>query len=386
MNRAKLIFVLFLICASCPLSFKLHSQQRGTTEGFSVGIGSRYLAAGGVASTTGLNSMALFWNPAFIDNIDRMNVSLFATKLLVDTWYSSFGAVYPTAEWGSFGVNYLRIECEVFDSFSNVELVYREQEVLIGYGKRMNRYLSIGGSVKIKHKKVAEYSADAVGADFGLLYSPNSANLFLKNTFASIQFRNIVEPKFKYEGSKYPEVIQHQFKASIARNFHISNQDLHVLFGMNSNNFEYTYLHSALEYIFQNRFSVQIGLVNSALNVGCGIRMYDLGLDLWHGKFSEEAPSSFTGISLNYSFGKSKDEKIAESEHEFKLEVQEEYRKRISQKRRDQFEQLLSEGIKLYNQKKFKEASATFQKSLEIYPYSLSAQYWLKKTLEQLEK
>ncbi|MBD3290983.1 hypothetical protein GF337_19405 [candidate division KSB1 bacterium] len=373
-------FTLFLV------SSKLHSQQRGTTEGFSVGIGSRYLAMGGIASTNDLNSMALFWNPAFIDNIERMNVSLFATKLLADTWYSSLGAVYPTEECGSFGVNYLRIECEVFDPFSNVELVYREQEVLIGYGKRMNRYLSIGGSVKIKHKKVAEYSADAVGADFGLLYSPNFANLFLKNTFASIQFRNIVEPKFKYEGSKYPEIIQHQFKASIGRNFHISNQDLHVLFGMNSNNFEYTYFHSALEYIFQNRFSAQIGVVNSALNVGCGIRLYDLGLDLWHGKFSEEGPSSFTGISLNYSFGKSKDKKIAESEHKFKLEVDEEYRKRIAQKRRDQFERILNEGIKLYNQKKYIESGAAFQKALELYPYSLSAQYWLKKTREQLEK
>ncbi len=386
MNKIKLDLTLILFCASFLFLSELYSKQRGTTEGFSVGIGSRYLAMGGIASTTDLNSMALFWNPAFIDNIERMNVSLFATKLLGDTWYSSFGAVYPTAEWGSFGVNYLRIECEAFDSFDNVELVYREQEVLIGYGKKMNRYLSIGGSVKIKHKKVAEYSADAVGADFGLLYSTNFTNLFLRNTFASIQFRNIIEPKFKYEGSNYPEVIQHQFKASIGRNFNISNQDLHVLFGVNSNNFEYTYLHSALEYIFQNRFSAQIGVVNSALNVGCGIRKYDLGLDLWHGKFSEDALTSFTGVSLNYSFGKSKDEKIAESENEFKLEVQEEYRKRIAQKRRDQFERLLNEGIKLYNEKKYIESGAAFQKALELYPYSLSAQYWLKKTREQLEK
>ena len=69
----------------------------------SFGAGAGALARGGASLGRPDESSALFWNPAYLDNVTRSNVSFFVTTFVEGTSMTFFSITYPTTQIGTVG-------------------------------------------------------------------------------------------------------------------------------------------------------------------------------------------------------------------------------------------------------------------------------------------
>lgn len=322
----------------------------GTQSNFNLGVGARALALGNAYVAMPFDATAVYWNPAGLDYIQRKNVSLFYTNLVMDTQYFYVGYAHPTVALGSFGVAAISIGTGGIPERDNDNVYYGDdnslsnQQFLVSYGKQLPWNLSIGVNLKVEHQSIFKISDTGVGLDLGFLYRPNFTNALLSGLSVGVALQNVVGPRLKLisETDVHPLNFRMGFAKPILTN-EWGNQ-FTIFMDFEQSEYEPFKYHTGTEYVFNNFAMLRVGLNNNQLAFGAGAVVNKFQIDYSYGKFSENEFDASHRISLSMTFGKSKQELVKIAEENRLKEIQRKVEQQRIWERDEKIAQSLERG------------------------------------------
>jgi hypothetical protein len=175
--RIKLKILLLLL----NVSFLLNAQSGSGGEAGAFmknGFGARAAAMGNAFSAVSDDASALFWNPAGLVDINKIEIMGMYSNLFQDVndiYYGNFALTIPTNSGViGFGVVLLEVSDIPYvsdlsgpngDSFSDKELA-----LLFSFSKRIFDELNAGITLKYLNHSIADYSAGGFGLDLGFQF------------------------------------------------------------------------------------------------------------------------------------------------------------------------------------------------------------------------
>lgn len=179
-----IIGLLFVLNASAQLTAPKYSN-----EFLNIGVGARALGMGNSVLASTNDVTAGYWNPTglLFTNTD-LQIGLMHSEYFAGIAKYDFGALAKTIDSTSaFGVSFIRFgvdnipnTTELIDAQGNLNydrITYfsaADMAFLFSYAKRIKPNLSIGGNVKIIHRKVGGFAKSwGFGIDGALSYSKN---------------------------------------------------------------------------------------------------------------------------------------------------------------------------------------------------------------------
>jgi len=172
MKRIVLFFSLAVLWA-CTTVFGREGSS-GTSSLFLLGAGTRAVGMGGSFVSVADDASAVFWNPAGLARLSFGELDFSHVTLPEGSEYDFAGLAYPSVKHGSFALGFLRVGTDgIFSRDSRAadlgSTSFSETEFLLAYGYPLLNFLAVGGTFKLYNQSVAGYSANAVGADFGIV-------------------------------------------------------------------------------------------------------------------------------------------------------------------------------------------------------------------------
>lgn len=171
-------------------------------------VGGRSQRLGGAYTAAADNSLAIYWNPSGLPNMETGEASISHVimpeieGLLID--FVGFG--YPM-KTGAIGIGWLRKGATLEQGIDNIENSFSENTFMLGYGLNIFSTFNIGVSMKRYLIDAGEAGAGAgLGFDLSGIYSISgySVALVAKNMAASIKNEDI-DPIFRLGNAyKYP--------------------------------------------------------------------------------------------------------------------------------------------------------------------------------------
>ncbi len=195
MTRLIPIFTLLILVVSA-----VNADDAGTTSPFDFGTGSRELATGGAGMAVPDGPTAAYWNPAGLAGADRMSVSGLHVRLYdSDVAYQYLGFVWPTLDFGTFGIGVFRLGVDGIDKrdANNLSLGEIDDSRLgfyLAYGRELSGY-EVGATITMEQHSLDSYSSStspglniAVGRRFEL-----GSSRFRSLSLAAVG-RNLIRP------------------------------------------------------------------------------------------------------------------------------------------------------------------------------------------------
>jgi hypothetical protein len=163
------------------------------------GFGARSAAMGNAQSAAVNDASAMFWNPACLVMLDRLEIQGMHSERfsgLVDADY--IGAGFPLGDKAALGAGFYRLAVDdipvtrlldpslpmgqLFRDEQNRlvqnvpavsgTLVNQEMAIFFSYGRRGSAFWNWGGGMKVLHKQAGGYSAWGLGFDAGVMLFP----------------------------------------------------------------------------------------------------------------------------------------------------------------------------------------------------------------------
>jgi hypothetical protein len=184
MKKIQIAFALL-----CAYQFANAQAPKYSNEFLSIGVGARALAMSNSFTAISDDVTSGFWNPAGLCGIKSnlqlglMHSEYFAGIAKYD--YIGIGARFDDKSAGSFsfirfGVDDIPNTTELIDNNGNIDydrvttFSAADYGFLFSYGRVLKEGLSIGGSVKIIHRKVGDFARSwGFGLDAGIKYKLN---------------------------------------------------------------------------------------------------------------------------------------------------------------------------------------------------------------------
>jgi len=179
MNKRTLITIIFSLLILLTYVNAETVTKTGTTSAkfLSIGVGSRANGIGNAFVAIANDASAMYWNPAGISQLDHVELVANYSQWIADMSYSYIGMVFPTSQYGSFGINttYLNVgEMEVTTEQhpEGTGEIFHSGSYAIGisYAKNLTDRFSIGGNLKYINESISNCVADAVALDVGTLF------------------------------------------------------------------------------------------------------------------------------------------------------------------------------------------------------------------------
>ena len=318
--------------------------EDGGTEGlFSFGTGAEAIALGGANTARPEYYSAVYWNPAFLDEVPSMQVGFFHTSFLGETPYDFASFTYPTLRIGTFGAGVFRIATGGIQGYDDYgvpgeSFSFSQEEFLMGYGKRLAGRSAAGALLKIDHQSMFGRTATGIGLDLGLSYALPADYLYLRSfpylstLRAGLVARNLISPALKLGSvsNTFPRslVLGISQELSLSSSHVITptvdlekmqNHDLRIRFG--------------IEYGYIPYLAFRGGVNSDSKSFGIGIDVKQgLGFDYAMRNTDIQTQHMF---SVDYSFGLSREEKLRleskREEEKIQKEIQENFEKRRAQ-------------------------------------------------------
>jgi len=182
-----------------------------------IGVGSRAMSMGEAYTTLSEDASGVFWNPAGLANMDRIQMLYYHYNYVLDVTYDFGAVVIPTNGLGSIGafigyINMGEIERTTIEyPEGNGERVSASSFVFgISYGYALTNRFSIGGNAKYVREDIWHSYASSYAVDIGLLYKS-----FFMNTRIAMSITNFGS-NMKMEGRDM--LIQHDINENMAGN------------------------------------------------------------------------------------------------------------------------------------------------------------------------
>jgi hypothetical protein len=200
LKRKPNLFAIFLVmCLSLFILFHSvgHGQEVsgvGTTAAafLKIGVGARALAMGEAQATLAEDITAMFWNPAGLSQVDRIQVLLNHYDYIADLTYDYAGVAIPIPFVGTVGAffSYLgmpdieRTTLQMPDG--NGEMVSANSfSAGFSYARALTDRFSIGGSAKYIRETIWHCHSSGFALDIGVLY-----RTFFKNIRIGMSISN----------------------------------------------------------------------------------------------------------------------------------------------------------------------------------------------------
>jgi len=189
MNKKIIILVLALV--SLGLASQGWAQPEYSNVGRSgltflkIGIGSRAIGMGGAFTAVANDASALYWNPAGIARLKKMEGIFSHTNWVLDINHEFVGFVVPAGLMGNFGFSASFVSMGDFErtQIDDIETEIREDDgeglspfsandlaLAVTYARNMTDKFSVGVTAKYAREKIAEATAGGMAFDVGTYY------------------------------------------------------------------------------------------------------------------------------------------------------------------------------------------------------------------------
>ncbi len=338
-----------------------------------MGLGRAYVALADDPS-------AVFWNPAGLEYVPRMSFSLFHASLYEGAAYDFIGFVYPTLDFGTIGIGYARVGIggvPVVNNFNIKEGTanFETSELCISYGKKLPYHITGGVTFKIDRQSFSYLNlvTGGIGLDVGFMYRFPWESILFKNLQLGFHFQNLIKPELKLgaETEKLPT----QTRIGLAKRIPVGeNNYIQILMDYSKSQFESAKLHMGSEYRFRNLGFIRLGMDQSNLSFGGGIKYRFVQIDYSFGNLSyqNEFPATHR-FSITFNLGKSRDELILIAEKRRKQREKELVEKAKEEERQRFIAEHLTKGEELFKKKQYFDAQAEFQAVISEDPFNKTA-------------
>jgi hypothetical protein len=178
MIRKLPVLILFVsICLMTTVQGKDFNKVGTTAAQFlKTEVGARGLAMGGCFGALANDATALYWNPAGIAQLEKMELSFTHTEWIAGISHGFAGFVFPVGENNTFGLSFAyqsmdEIEQTTIEQPKGTGLYYEAQDIAVGlsYARRMISHILFGITAKMIHQSIWNETALGFAVDIGLL-------------------------------------------------------------------------------------------------------------------------------------------------------------------------------------------------------------------------
>ena len=291
-NGCKFIF-LFITCLLLNLlqgQTESNVSKVGTTAApfLEIEVGSRAIGMGGAFVAIANDATAIYWNPAGLSRISKIEATLVHTNWLVGSNFDFVGVVLPLGYFGSIAIN--------VTSFSIDEMVVRtvqrpegtgekfsvgDLSAGLSYAKNLTDRFSIGVNAKYISQRIWHMKATGVAFDIGTLFKTQFNDMIIgmsiSNFGASLKmegkdvFINYDEaPQFGGSNDRIPAYkltdkfpLPLLFRVGLAMDIlNTNNSKLTIAIDAAHPNNNTEYVNLGMEYIFRNQVALRFGYKN----------------------------------------------------------------------------------------------------------------------------
>jgi len=212
----KILLHISLIVLISTVSLFAEIGVGGASSIFSSGGGGRALGMGGANVVLANDASAVFWNSAVLDKLPYRTISLMYLSLPEGTSYNFAAMAFPTVDYGSFAIGAFLMTTDNMERRNeNGKLLgnfsANQQMYLIGYGKKIKDFLSLGFSLKLVGYNIDEFNSFGAGADLGMRID------FTNNIALALNAQNLLAPKINLDRDS--ETLPLNLKAGLGFNF-----------------------------------------------------------------------------------------------------------------------------------------------------------------------
>lgn len=393
-EKSKTLAAMSLLLIALAAPKFLIAQPAGMQSVFQLGVGARALSLGSAAFVAmPSDASTIYWNPGGLDLIDRSSVTLFYTNLLEGAIYNYAGFVQPTLNSGTFGIGIIRYgvgdidRTEVDGPESLGAFSYDHLQFLFAYSKQMPFNLSLGASVKVERQTFGSDASSGIGADFGLIYSPEFSSAFLQNIKFGLTIQNILQPELR-PGDR-PEQIPYMLRLGIAKPINIGGDGdaINLLVGMEQGGESKLHINSGIEYTYRGMAMLRSGFnkgdVDTRLSYGAGVIYKSYRIDYSFGSFAKNDFGGNHRISLTMEFGNTRAEMAKVAEEKRLAAIEKEVTERERFKRKAEFQSNVDAGLALFQQNDFFASYIKFAAAHDLDPEDIEASNWMRKAKEK---
>ncbi len=271
MTRFRIVIIASILAIVATASLQ-GSSSGGTTPLFNFGAGGRGLGMGGANVALANDASALFWNPATLTNLQDRSLSLMHLPLPEGTNYDFAAFGWPTVDYGTFSVGAFLLstgDIERRDEAGRLLGTFsaNQQMFLVGYGKQINQFLSLGATLKLFGQSFDNSSAFGVGGDFGLKVA------LTENIALGLNAQNIVAPSLRIDRDEETQPITLKAGAGlmlpVSEGRHILSFEADV---DKTENIDPVF-HFGGEFAFMNRYFLRAGYDIDQINLGAGLKI-----------------------------------------------------------------------------------------------------------------
>ena len=245
----KYIYLIVLLALGSNLTSQINTPKY-SNEFLNIGVGARSLAMSNSVITSTNSAMSGYLNPAnLIKNKNDIQIGLMHAEYFAGIAKYDFGSIAKRIDYkSSFGFSFLRFgvdnipnTSELIDAQGNVNydrISYfssADMAFIGSYARKLNKYLSVGGSAKIINRKAGDFaSAWGFGIDLSSTYSKNDWSFALvakdiTSTFNvwKYQLSNEMISTFISTGNELPqngiELTLPKLILGVSKEFHLKN-------------------------------------------------------------------------------------------------------------------------------------------------------------------
>ena len=158
----------------------------GTTAApfLKIGVGGRALGMGEAYTTLAEDVNALYWNPAGLAKVDKIEVTISHYDYLADLYYDFGGIAIPVQDIGTFGLFMANLGMPdierttvQFPEGTGEKVSAGSFVVGVSYARELTDRFSIGGNAKYIRETIWHSSASSFAFDVGVLYKTFFKNI-----------------------------------------------------------------------------------------------------------------------------------------------------------------------------------------------------------------
>ena len=173
------ITILLMISLSTAQSSSGVTNVATTAASFlEIGVGSRAIAMGGAFVATANDASAMYWNPAGLGNLNKIEAMFVHTNWLAGISYDYAGIIFPVMGNSALGINIISLttddmEVRTIDFPDGTGELFDATSFALGitYGIRLTDRFSIGMNIKYISERIWKEESLGFAVDLGTLYN-----------------------------------------------------------------------------------------------------------------------------------------------------------------------------------------------------------------------
>lgn len=288
----------------------VRAQDGGSRSVFANGTGSRALSMGGAFVAVADDASGLLWNPGGIGRATRFQFEAGqASYFGQGTSESYLLTAIPNWRWGVAALALRRYGMSGIEQRDDRNFVVvgptsdSQTEVVLGYGRSLSPYWSVGGALKARRQSLAGFSAGGYGADIGVTAQPALAfdrgPEWSRDITVGVALTNLIRPSLRLDRDAVADPAS--LRTGLAWHHLVGGaRSLIVTADVEHPGGLRTQFHSGAELQLLSDLAVRAGLNGAQATAGTSVRWRDVSFDY---TFESKAFDNVHRVGLSYAFG-----------------------------------------------------------------------------------